>query len=262
MAKGRRAGRSTTAAISASTPRPLEADDPGNLGENDGGHDEPRLDEPGGDGEEQPAGDSYPPGEPATVEGVGELAQPVTRGTPGRRPHEALAEPPRAFLPGSGRPDHERLSARDAGAFESLADRDEDGIGVPAEFECGRRVGDRSLRVAPLEPQEAVPRDVLDPHDRRVLQREERAIVVPTARGPSDYLGEREWAANPLALPGRIAELPRRQDSAVRDERVIAAPSHDDLARFEPGFEEGVAFGEPSLAALDRFASQPPLLRP
>lgn len=49
----------------------------------------------------------------------------------------------------------------------------------------------------------------------------------------------------------------RQQDPAIRDQRMIAAPSHDDLTRFELGVEEGVALGEPTLAALDPFLPQP-----
>jgi hypothetical protein len=49
----------------------------------------------------------------------------------------------------------------------------------------------------------------------------------------------------------------RHQDPSFGHERLMTAPGHDYLTRCELGFEECFAIGDPSLAAFERFSSQP-----
>jgi hypothetical protein len=90
------------------------------------------------------------------------------------------------------------------------------------------------------------------PNVWRVLQPEDRAFVVVATGGPSNDLVERKRIADPLAPPGRKRELVGSQHPAIRDERERTAPCHHDLAGFEPGGKERVAFGQPPLPPLDR----------
>jgi hypothetical protein len=59
-----------------------------------------------------------------------------------------------------------RLSALHPFSLEKIADRDQDGIGVPAELQRRARTHDRSFSVPPREPQEAMLGDVFDPRVR------------------------------------------------------------------------------------------------
>jgi hypothetical protein len=57
--------------------------------------------------------------------------------------------------------DDERLQLDDRRSFERFPQRNEDGIGALSEAQQSRFVRDRAVSVSPLEPEEAMCRDVL-----------------------------------------------------------------------------------------------------
>jgi hypothetical protein len=91
-------------------------------------------------------------------------------------------------------------------------------------------------------------RHVLDAFDGSVLQPDERPLIVLSTERIAGDLSEPECLADPSSSPRGRHELMRPEDATVGDDRVVAAPSDDPLARFELGLEEAFAFSPESLA--------------
>jgi len=136
-------------------------------------------------------------------------------------------------------------------------DRDEDRIAASAEGQRGVRVPDLDLGVAPVEPQDVMGGNLFGAAMRRVMEVDQRTVVVGSPDRPAGDLPVRERVVRPLAGVRREPEpMPLEEDAAVRDERLRA--SSDDLfIGVELGLEIGVPFSLAPSVSLHRFEAQP-----
>ena len=150
----------------------------------------------------------------------------------------------------SSGPDDEGLQPDDRRTFERFPQRNEDGIGLLPEAQESCFVGDRPVGVSPLQPEEAMCRDVLGSLDRSMFQSDQRALIVPSAQRVASDLIERECVADPFSISRDRRESTRPEDPAIGDKGMTAALTDDPLSRLELSLEEADPFVPESFAAF------------
>ena len=247
-------------------PGPLQAPDPRALCKENRWHSEPRLDEPGGHGEKQPARHPDPPGDVPVMEMLvqcGQLAPDARDGTEGTGVNvlDSADDPgAEAFLARARQRLDERFPLGHFGELKPALYGAEDGISATAEGKGGCLVGDSPLGVAPVKPQEPVGDDLLDANVPRVFKAEQRPVVVPSSDRPAGDFLEGQGVVRPLARSWAKADLPREHDPMVGDESLSSR--QDCLTRLELGQKIRHPLRHPTTVVLNRLAAPSPALRP